>query len=58
MSLLDGQRVVMGGIVTAIRTVTTRNKETMAVATFEDLQGTLEVVVFPAHVRHQWRHVQ
>ncbi len=44
---LDGQRVVMGGIVTAIRTVTTRNKETMAVATFEDLQGTLEVVVFP-----------
>jgi DNA polymerase-3 subunit alpha len=44
---LDGQRVVMGGIVTALRTVTTRNKETMAVATFEDLQGTLEVVVFP-----------
>jgi DNA polymerase-3 subunit alpha len=44
---LDGQRVVMGGIVTGIRTVTTRNKETMAVATFEDLQGTLEVVVFP-----------
>ena len=44
---LDGQRVVMGGIVTGIRTVTTRNKETMAVATFEDLHGTLEVVVFP-----------
>jgi len=30
---LDGQRVVMGGIVTALRTVVTRNKETMAVAT-------------------------
>ena len=44
---LDGQRVVMGGIVTGMRTVTTRNRETMAVATFEDLQGTLEVVVFP-----------
>ena len=44
---LDGQRVVMGGIVTAVRTITTRNKETMAVATLEDLQGTLEVVVFP-----------
>jgi DNA polymerase-3 subunit alpha len=44
---LDGQRVVMGGIVTAIRTVVTRAKETMAVATLEDLQGTLEVVVFP-----------
>ncbi|MGD0017765.1 MAG: DNA polymerase III subunit alpha [Candidatus Limnocylindrales bacterium] len=44
---LDGQRVVMGGIVTGLRTVITRNKETMAVATLEDLQGTLEVVVFP-----------
>jgi DNA polymerase-3 subunit alpha len=44
---LDGQRVVMGGIVTGVRTVITRNRETMAVATLEDLQGTLEVVVFP-----------
>jgi len=44
---LDGQRVVMGGIVTGLRTVTTRSRETMAVATLEDLQGTLEVVVFP-----------
>jgi DNA polymerase-3 subunit alpha len=44
---LDGQRVVIGGMVTGVRTVTTRNKETMAVATLEDLQGTLEVVVFP-----------
>jgi DNA polymerase-3 subunit alpha len=44
---LDGQRVVMGGIVTGLRTVVTRNKETMAVAAFEDLQGTVEVVVFP-----------
>jgi DNA polymerase-3 subunit alpha len=44
---MDGQRVVLGGIVTGIRTVVTRNKETMAVAVLEDLQGTLEVVVFP-----------
>src|ERR1035437_2158642 len=44
---LDGQRVVMGGIVTGLRTVMTRAKDTMAVATFEDLQGTVEVVVFP-----------
>ena len=44
---LDGQRVVIGGMVTGVRTVTTRNKDTMAVATLEDLQGTLEVVVFP-----------
>jgi DNA polymerase-3 subunit alpha len=44
---LDGQRVVLGGIVTGIRSVLTKSKSTMAVVTLEDLQGTLEVVVFP-----------
>ena len=44
---LDGQRVVIGGIVTGSRTVITKSKSTMAVVTLEDLQGTLEVVVFP-----------
>ncbi|HEX5828453.1 MAG TPA: DNA polymerase III subunit alpha, partial [Candidatus Limnocylindrales bacterium] len=44
---LDGQRVVIGGIVTGIRSVLTKTKSTMAVVTLEDLQGTLEVVVFP-----------
>ena len=44
---LDGQRVVLGGIVTGIRPVLTKSKSTMAVVTLEDLQGTLEVVVFP-----------
>ncbi len=44
---LDGQRVVIGGIVTGMRTVITKRNEAMAIATLEDLQGTLEVVVFP-----------
>ena len=44
---LDGQRVVLGGIVTGIRSVLTKAKSSMAVVTFEDLQGTFEVVVFP-----------
>ncbi|HKF85962.1 MAG TPA: DNA polymerase III subunit alpha [Candidatus Limnocylindrales bacterium] len=44
---LDGQRVVIGGIVTGLRTIITKSKSTMAVVTLEDLQGTLEVVVFP-----------
>ncbi|MHB8959429.1 MAG: DNA polymerase III subunit alpha [Candidatus Limnocylindrales bacterium] len=44
---LDGQRVVLGGIVTGIRIVLTKAKSTMAVVTIEDLQGTIEVVVFP-----------
>jgi DNA polymerase-3 subunit alpha len=44
---LDGQRVVMGGIVTGIRSIVTKTKTQMAVVTMEDLQGTVEVVVFP-----------
>jgi hypothetical protein len=44
---LDGQRVVVGGILTAQRTVITKRQETMAIVTLEDLQGSIEVVVFP-----------
>ena len=44
---LDGQRIVVAGIVTGFRTVITKSKSTMGVATIEDLQGTIEIVVFP-----------
>ena len=44
---LDQQRIVIGGVVTGLRRVVTKSKATMAVATIEDLQGSLEVVVFP-----------
>ncbi|HET7473936.1 MAG TPA: DNA polymerase III subunit alpha [Candidatus Limnocylindrales bacterium] len=44
---LDGQRVVIGAIVTGFRTVITKTQSTMGVATLEDLQGSIEVVVFP-----------
>jgi DNA polymerase-3 subunit alpha len=44
---LDGQRLVVGGIVVGTRMVVTRARSTMAVVTLEDLQGSLEVVVFP-----------
>jgi hypothetical protein len=55
---LDGQRVVLGGIVTGSRTIITKSKSTMAVVTIEDLQGTVEVVVFPRTYEQtlgQWR---
>ena len=55
---LDGQRVVVGGIVTGVRTVVTKRNETMAIVTLEDLQGTVEVVVFPRlyeTTRPTWR---
>jgi DNA polymerase-3 subunit alpha len=44
---LDGRRVVLGGIVTGVRQVVTRARQTMAIITLEDLQGAVEVVVFP-----------
>jgi DNA polymerase-3 subunit alpha len=44
---LDGQRIVVAGIVVGLRVVVTKAKQTMAVATLEDLQGAIEVVVFP-----------
>ena len=44
---LDGQRVVVGGIVTGVRMVVTKAKASMAIVTIEDLQGSVEVVVFP-----------
>jgi DNA polymerase-3 subunit alpha len=44
---LDGQRLVVAGIVVGSRTVITRARATMAVVTVEDLQGAIEIVVFP-----------
>ena len=44
---LDGQRVVVGGIVTGLRTVVTKAGAQMAIVTVEDLQGSIEIVVFP-----------
>ncbi|MFP5344005.1 MAG: DNA polymerase III subunit alpha [Candidatus Limnocylindria bacterium] len=55
---LDGQRVVVGGIVTGLRTVITKRGDSMAIATLEDLQGSIEVVVFPRlfeQTRATWR---
>jgi DNA polymerase III subunit alpha len=44
---LDQQRVVIGGVVTGLRHVITKARATMGVATLEDLQGSIEVIVFP-----------
>jgi hypothetical protein len=43
----EGRRVVVGGIVTGIRSVITKARAAMAIVTMEDLQGAIEVVVFP-----------
>ncbi|HEY3316193.1 MAG TPA: DNA polymerase III subunit alpha, partial [Bacillota bacterium] len=45
--LPEGSPVVIGGLVSATRRVTTRKGEMMLFATLEDLTGAVEVVVFP-----------
>lgn len=44
---LDGQRIVVAGIVAGSRIVITKARATMAVVTLEDVQGPVEVIVFP-----------
>lgn len=54
---LDQQRVVVGGVIVGVRPVITKSRQAMAVATVEDLQGALEVIVFPKvleETRPQW----
>lgn len=41
------QRVTVAGLVTKMRTLTTKTGKLMAFATIEDLQGTIELVIFP-----------
>ncbi len=43
----DGDFVTIGGIITARRNKTTKNNTQMAFLTFEDLYGSIDVIVFP-----------
>lgn len=45
--VMDGQKVIVGGMITGKTIKYTRNNKTMAFLTIEDLLGTVEVVVFP-----------
>ena len=46
-ALVDGQEVVIGGLVTARTIKATKNNKLMAFLTVEDLYGSAEVLVFP-----------
>ena len=43
----DGERAVIGGLITAVTVKTTKNGGQMAFLTLEDLYGTVEVLIFP-----------
>ncbi len=52
-----GQKVTLGGMVVSLRKVVTKSQQTMLYAEFEDMTGTVEVVVFPRTLegmRHTW----
>jgi len=44
---LDGKKVVVAGVVAAVKPLTTKKGERMAAVQIEDLHGSLEIVVFP-----------
>ncbi len=45
---LDGQVVSLGGLVTSVVRKTTKKGSPWAIVTLEDLEGSLEIMVFPA----------
>lgn len=54
--LIDGMLVTVGGIITEVKTKTTRSNNLMAFATLEDLYGSMEVIVFPT-VLSRYKHL-
>ncbi|HEV8635283.1 MAG TPA: DNA polymerase III subunit alpha [Chloroflexota bacterium] len=53
-----GQRIILAGVVSGLRTLMTRKKEPMCAALLEDAHGSVEVVAFPrvyAQTRGHWR---
>jgi DNA polymerase-3 subunit alpha len=48
-TLRDGDEVIVGGIISKVKfTVTRKTNEKMAIMTLEDLESTIEVLVFPS----------
>ena len=43
----EGQHVIMGGIISEFKRLSTKNGSTMAFLTVEDVYGQIEVIVFP-----------
>jgi DNA polymerase III subunit alpha len=43
---MAGEKVIVAGMVTAVRHVTTKNNRLFVIATFEDLNGSIEVTVW------------
>jgi DNA polymerase-3 subunit alpha len=56
--MMAGQKVTVAGMVNHVRQITTKKGDPMAFAQIEDLQGTIEVVIFPGvweETRELWQ---
>jgi DNA polymerase-3 subunit alpha len=54
--LHDGQYVTIGGMVSEIKTITTKKGQLMGFLTIEDLAGSVEVTLFP-RIFEKWRYL-
>jgi len=58
-ALRDGREVILGGIISKLRMTTTKKTgEKMAIIGFEDLDGTVEVLVFPSAYPNLAKHIK
>ncbi len=55
----DGEEVVIGGLVNKLKlTQTKKNNERMAIITIEDLEGSMEALIFPRAYKECGQHLQ
>jgi DNA polymerase-3 subunit alpha len=54
----DGARVLLCGLVSALREINTKNGNRMGFATIEDVEGTIEVTIFPELFRQSVTHLR
>jgi DNA polymerase-3 subunit alpha len=54
----DGARVVLCGLIGAMREINTKNGDRMAFATLEDMEGAVELTIFPETFRQSASHLK
>ncbi|NLK21265.1 MAG: DNA polymerase III subunit alpha [Epulopiscium sp.] len=57
-SIVDGQRVIIGGMIADKSIKSTRSNQVMAFVTLEDLQGAVEIIVFPKIYERYSKYLQ
>jgi DNA polymerase-3 subunit alpha len=54
----DGARVLLCGLIGAMREINTKNGDRMAFATLEDMEGAVELTIFPETFRQSAAHLK